>query len=108
VVIKKDGVVIKEISEIIGEGEGMSNNVAEYVAAKTALEFLIENNLDHEQIAMFGDSQLVIQQMKGTWKIKKGMYVEIAHETKALADHFKHLSWSWIPREQNALADILS
>jgi len=108
VVIEKDGVLIKKISAVLGEGEGMSNNVAEYVAAKKALEFLIENNLNDEPIAMCGDSQLVIQQMKGAWEIKKGMYVEIAHRTKALSGHFKQLSWSWIPSEQNVLADILS
>ena len=40
VVIEKDDIVIKEISKLVDAGTEMSSNLAEYMAAKTALELL--------------------------------------------------------------------
>jgi ribonuclease HI len=42
-----------------------TNNVAEYTGIIRALEWLIANNYQNESIVINGDSQLVIQQIKG-------------------------------------------
>ena len=85
-----------------------SNNVAEYSGFKRVLDFLIANELQRQQIVIRGDSNLVIQQMRGQWRIRQGFYVPIARECKELLLKFPNLALEWIPREQNGLADDLS
>lgn len=82
-----------------------SNNVAEYLALIAILERQIEVGLTAAPILIHGDSNLVMQQMFGRWKIKQGRYVEHA---KTLLASFTKASGLWIPRRRNAEADDLS
>jgi ribonuclease HI len=63
-------------------------------------------------VVIHGDSKLVINQLTGRWRIKKGLYLSIAIETKQLLAHLRGLGWQisfcWIPREQNEECDALS
>src|SRR6185437_8524734 len=52
-----------------GKEKETSNNVAEYCGFISILEYLLENQLHNENIEIFGDSKLVIEQMKGKWKM---------------------------------------
>jgi ribonuclease HI len=70
---------------------GTSNNLAEYAALIAVLRHLIDAELQQECIVVIGDSQLVINQMFGSWKIKRGCYVELAHEAKALLAQFPRI-----------------
>jgi ribonuclease HI len=100
---------------VVGEGRGMSNNVAEYAALCAAID-LIEKTYAREEllsITFTGDSQLVINQMNGAWQAKGGMYFsyhERARETLYWLDN--QTNWSatfkWVPRELNQRADALS
>jgi ribonuclease HI len=91
------------------EWEGLtSNNVAEYLALKIALKYLLDAGLQNEPIEIRSDSQLLIQQMFGTWKLKRGAYVAVARDVQALLKKFPRTTRRWIPRERNALADSLS
>jgi len=92
----------------IGQGKGMTNNVAEYFGIYRALEYLFNNQFTNESIIVKGDSKLVIQQMKGDWKIKKGQYKVIAIQTQILVRAFKDISFFWIPREENEECDKLT
>jgi ribonuclease HI len=85
-----------------------SNNVAEYCGLIAILEYLIHLGAQHEPIMVYGDSNLVIQQMFGSWKINEGAYVPYARKAKALRQVFTNLSGQWIPREENTVADALS
>lgn len=107
-VIKQDDKDLHSISEHIGSGEGMSNNVAEYEALKRGLEYLKSNNLNKHDIKVYGDSKIVIMQMSGKWEIRNGIYKEKALETKELLKSFDNICFNWIPREQNTIADKLS
>ena len=107
VVIYQDDKVIKTISGDI-YGQVVSNNVAEYKGLLAGLKFLLNNNYEHEEIEVYGDSMLVIMQMNGLWRIKKGIYKEVALETKNLIKKFTDIVFEWIPRENNTLADELS
>lgn len=86
----------------------MSCNVAEYNGLILGLEYLIEEGLTQETITVFGDSQLVIKQMFGHWKIKKGLYKSDALMTLHLLKQFSTIHGYWIPREQNEEADKMS
>jgi ribonuclease HI len=112
VVIFKDGHRIWERSEIFYPKKShvaeTSNNVAEYSGLKAILDYLLTHGLQFEPIEVFGDSNLVIQQMFGTWKIRAGYYVPIAMACKKLLSQFPRIRGQWIPREQNSIADELS
>jgi ribonuclease HI len=63
-------------------------------------------------VTIHGDSNLVINQLNGRWRIRKGLYLAIAIETKELLAYLRGLEWQinfcWIPREQNKECDALS
>ena len=89
-------------------GRENSNNLAEYLALKLALETLLEIGLENEAIRIRGDSMLVIRQMQRKWKIKNGRYSECARAVLAMTSRFPLLRFEWINREWNAEADGLS
>lgn len=112
VVILKDRRKIWEASKLFvpvrGRERETSNNVAEYSGFKAILDYLIEHGLTKSQIIVYGDSNLVIQQMFGNWRIKFGYYVPIARLCKGMLKQFPYITGRWIPREKNSLADELS
>jgi len=63
-------------------------------------------------VAIHGDSNLVINQLNGKWRVRKGLYLSIATETKELLAHLRELGWQInlcrIPREQKEECDALS
>ena len=102
----------------INDGEnayiGNTNNVAEYRALLLGLNKL--SNYNFCNVTIKGDSQLVINQISGKWKVKnnnKFFYTEYALEAletiKSLFtnNHIK-FRFEWIPRELNEDADRLS
>lgn len=95
-------------SGVVGDGNNMSVNVAEYHALIKGLDWLIKNKYTDNHIVCYGDSQLVINQMNKTWKIKKGIYKEKAKQAEYLVNAFKNINFNWLPREENYLADELS
>jgi len=84
----------------------VTNNYAEYVCLIKALEYL--GSLRDEKITVFSDSRLLVNQMKGEWRFKKGAYREKYIEAKELAGRFSDLRFEWIPREKNSEADELT
>ena len=86
----------------------LSNNVGEYAGLLSVLKYLKNCNFQENEIEICGDSNLVVQQMSGKWKIKKGLYVALALEAKELMKEFTNTNLRWIPREQNTVADKLS
>jgi|ERR1051326_407769 ribonuclease HI len=108
VVIYEDHEKVWECSEVYGEGKLMSNNVAEYAGLIAVLEWLIEHDLCDAEISVKGDSKLVIEQMFGTWKIKSGLYTELAHRARELLSRFTNIQGEWISRDLNDVADELS
>ena len=87
---------------------GNTNNVAEYCALELALDWLIENGHTLEPISVMGDSQLVINQCFGRWRIKSGAYAEVARRVQSKLRRFSAIRGKWVPRDQNELADELS
>ena len=83
-----------------------TNNVAEYRALITALEKARE--LGARRIAIRGDSELVVKQMKGEYRVKNEGLRELYDEAQALMKQFTHATIDHNYRNKNALADKLA
>jgi ribonuclease HI len=111
VIIKdENGTVLLRDHGVVGKGKAMSNNVAEYAGVLHILKYLAPRLPG--RVAIHGDSNLVINQLNGKWRVRKGFYLSIAIETKELLAHLRGLGWQinfcWIPRERNEECDRLS
>jgi ribonuclease H / adenosylcobalamin/alpha-ribazole phosphatase len=87
-------------------GRDVTNNFAEYFCLIVALKRLIPERA--RAITVLSDSKLLVNQMKGEWKFKKGNYAGKYLEAKELAARFANLDFRWIPRERNVEADELT
>lgn len=87
-------------------GETATNNIAEWSAIKHGLEYLAENNWNGE-LEIKGDSQLVIYQLIGKYRVKKDTLIPYYNFCQDLLAKWK---WSatWIPREENEKCDEMS
>lgn len=109
------GILIKSGGQVIHKDTGFSpasarnsNNVAEYQALVNGLQWLFDNGFTADQIEVVGDSMLVINQMKGEWRAKGGLYYPVYQRACLLRDEFSFITFRWIPRDQNVEADNLS
>jgi len=108
-VIAKDGETIWEGSGlVVPTSMGTTNNLAEYAAYIVVLNELEKRKLTELPITIYGDSKLVINQMQGAWKIKKGSYAPLAIRAKDLTKRFPNIQLEWIPRDKNSMADALA
>jgi ribonuclease HI/pterin-4a-carbinolamine dehydratase len=80
-----------------------TNNQAEYTSLKLALEEALKMGAKEVQVYM--DSLLVVNQMKGVFKVKNRDLWPIHDAIKQLVKKFDHVSFSHVPREFNKLAD---
>ena len=58
-----------------------------------------------EKLAIRGDSNLVVNQINGSWKIKSDHLRTLYQQARSLINKFSYTSLDWIPREKNKLAD---
>ena len=107
-VLYKDDIKLYEGKGLVGEGPAMSNNVAEYAALCNALNFLKEEKLTDEKVIVRSDSRLLVNQMSGEWKVRRGLYISKYNEARKLNIYFRDITYEWIPRESNEEADALS
>ncbi len=103
VLTRPDGDVIDEVARGIGVA---TNNVAEYRALIAGLELALEHGVCELEVLL--DSQLVVSQVKGEWKIKSDQLRSLAVEARSLLGRFRNFSISYVPRELNADADKLA
>lgn len=95
---------VQEISEKL-PGKG-TNNVAEYTALIRGLE--AAHKLGCDEIVIRGDSNLVINQALGKFRVREPHLRPLLARVVELAEKFKRLDVQWIPREKNKQADELS
>ena len=84
-----------------------TNNVAEYVGAICALEWLSRQGFTGD-VELSGDSQLVLRQMTGEYRVLAEGLKPYHERLVQLARSFRHVSFDWVPREENVRADDLS
>lgn len=80
-----------------------TNNQAEYMGFKKALERA--QNLGIDKISLFSDSQLVVNQMNGLYKVKNQELAPLHQDVKDLASSFEKITFTYVPREMNRIAD---
>jgi len=80
-----------------------TNNQAEYTALKLALEEA--RKMGVQEVEVYMDSLLVVNQMKGIFKVKNRDLWPIHDAITQLVKQFKHVSFAHVPRELNKLAD---
>jgi len=83
-----------------------TNNIAEYTALIEGLKECSSRGFD--TVEVFGDSQLVIRQMKGEYKVKNAKLKPLHNDAMVLVRSFFGVTFTWIPREENTIADGLS
>ena len=88
--------------------EESSNNVAEYVGLIKSLEWLSNNGYNKSTILIQGDSQLIINQICGKYKVRSAKLMLYFERTKLLIKNFDNLEIEWIARDKNKEADYLA
>jgi ribonuclease HI len=96
------GEVLEERGERIGEA---TNNVAEYRALLLGIERAAK--LGASELELVGDSELVVKQVKGEYKVKHADMRELHAEVKRALQDFESWSIRHVRREQNSEADRL-
>ena len=97
-----DGTVLAAHGETIGVA---TNNVAEYSALVEGLRKAAELQLN--EIEVVSDSELVVNQMRGSWKVKNEALRGLWREAMRLATTFDKITYNAVRREHNELADRL-
>ena len=97
-----DGTVLDSRGEAIGVA---TNNVAEYRALVEGLRKAVE--LGVSELEVVSDSELLVRQMTGVYKVKNEALRELWAEARALARSIPRLSYRAVRREHNELADRL-
>jgi ribonuclease HI len=110
VVFDSLGKRVVEVADYLGIA---TNNVAEYQAVLRGLSKLRDEFPDgyfsHATLSIKMDSKLVIEQLKGNYKVKHPNLVPIYLEVKnVLARSFPHVTFTHVPRAQNKDADELA
>ena len=102
VVRNDDGAVVEQVGETIGR---TTNNVAEYRALLRGLELATAHGAD--EVELIGDSELVVRQIEGRYKVKHADMKELHAQAKAMLANFDSWSIRHVKRGQNADADAL-
>lgn len=103
VVVLGEGKTLVEVSEPSGRG---TNNTAEYNAVIRALEE--SERLGADEAEVFGDSELVIRQLRGEYKVRKEHLRPLHAKALELARNIGKVTFNWIPREKNEQANYLA
>ena len=98
----EDGTVLDARGEAIGVA---TNNVAEYRALIAGLEAALERGV--KELEVVSDSELVVKQMRGEYKVKNAALRELSQEAARLARKLDHVVYTAVRREHNELADRL-
>jgi len=99
----EQGKLIATISRSIGRA---TNNHAEYRAVIAALEEAIRLGARHADV--FSDSELVVRQINGKYRVKKATLVPLYQKVKQLQGLLEGFTINHIPRRQNVEADNLA
>ena len=98
----EDGTVLAAHGERIGVA---TNNVAEYRALIAGLEKALDLHVD--ELEVVSDSELLVKQMTGEYRVRNEALRELSLEATRLARRLRTVSYRSVRREHNELADRL-
>jgi ribonuclease HI len=94
--------IVEELSEYLGH---QTNNFAEYSGLLAALDYAVREKCPRLKVR--SDSELLVRQMKGVYKVKNPALQELFRQAQALVRKLEHFSIEHVFREQNKDADRL-
>jgi probable phosphoglycerate mutase len=105
------GVVIRTpagepVGELMGAIPHATNNVAEYSGLLAALDWCADQSAS--RVLVRSDSLLLVQQMRGVYKVKNEGLKPLHGKARLLANRIGRVTYEHVPREQNADADRLA
>jgi ribonuclease HI len=98
-----DGTLIEELHGALGV---TTNNVAEYQGLLAALRWTVDHG--HRTLHVRSDSELLVKQMRGEYKVKHPGLRPLYVEARLLVMQLDDVTFEHVRREQNAEADRLS
>jgi len=96
----------KELASLYGYLGRASNNVAEYQALIHALRYAAKRGAS--KLRIYSDSELVVRQINGAYKVKHPDMIPLHREATALLRQFEGARLTHVRREQNREADRLA
>jgi ribonuclease HI len=96
------GEIIAELSDYLGI---QTNNFAEYSGLLAALEYAVREK--HLSLKVLSDSELLVKQMKGQYRVKNPGLLELYERARGLVRKLEHFSIEHVLREYNREADSL-
>ncbi len=103
IIYDQQGAMVKKIKASLGT---TTNNVAEYMALIIALQEAVR--LKADALQLFSDSELMVRQLKGIYKVKDRKMQTLAAEARKLLANFIRYDIVSVPRDQNREADKLA
>jgi ribonuclease HI len=102
-IVDDQGTVLSEQHGSLGIA---TNNIAEYRGLIAALQWAVEHEL--KSFTVRGDSQLIVEQMRGNYKVKNEGLKPLYLQARMLVMQIGDVRFEYVPREQNKDADRLS
>lgn len=102
-IYNESGELVEQYREYIGTA---TNNVAEYSALIAGLS-LVKKFLPCG-ISVFMDSELLVKQMRGEYRVKNQNLQQYHHTAQSLSSSYLSSNFTYIPREKNSVADKLA
>jgi ribonuclease HI len=102
VVRNAKGEILAELAEYLGS---QTNNFAEYSGLLAALEYAVKER--YPSLKVLSDSELLVKQMKGQYRVKNPGLLELYERARALVRKLEHFSIDHVLREYNREADRL-
>jgi ribonuclease HI len=99
----ENGSVVAELSEYLGR---KTNNVAEYSGLLAALQFAVDGK--YERLRVISDSELMVKQMKGQYRVNSPELRPLYEEAKRRAGSLKAFQIQHVLRDKNKHADRLA
>lgn len=93
-IVRKQGSILTKSSKFIGEN--ITNNVAEYEGLILALE--LASNVTKNELTCFLDSELVVKQLLGEYKVKNERILPLFLKVQKLQENFKKIKYVHVPR----------
>ncbi len=103
VIRRPDGAAHESLGKYIGR---TTNNVAEYYALIAALDYAAASGI--KRLRVYSDSQLIVNQIKGLYKVKHPDLRPLHERAKKQAASLESFTITYVPREQNRAADDLA
>lgn len=100
---RADGTALKSLRKYIGV---KTNNEAEYFGLIAALDYALAHGI--EKLRVRSDSELLVRQMQGHYKVKSALLRPLHEQARKLAAGLAYFSIEHVPREQNREADALA